>query len=167
MFPLTGPPSWAQVAGFERPTTEWETVTWTTNALTYSTTPPGIHFNLLFTNFRVKKRCCHCFRGLKWRGDKKFVDRSKDLSFFHLPMLINRTNQRTRPVLVNTLLHFWGLGLRSTDVAFLLLTQQPQVWFLVFPKIYFDVAQIYWWRWLKVSGQTIDYVDPNKPFSTS
>ena len=34
-------------------------------------------------------------------------------------------------------------GLHSAEVAFLLLTQQPQVWMLAFPKIYFDVAVIH------------------------
>ena len=38
--------------------------------------------------------------------------------------------------------------LHSTEVAFLLLTQRPRVWFLAFPKINFYVAEIYRWRLL-------------------
>ena len=42
--------------------------------------------------------------------------------------------------------------LRSTEVAFLVLTLQPQVLFSVIPKIYFDVAEIYQRCWLEESG---------------
>ena len=49
--------------------------------------------------------------------------------------------------------------LHSKEVAFLLLTQQPWVWFSVFPKIYFDVVEIYRWRWLEESGQMLENVD--------
>ena len=50
-------------------------------------------------------------------------------------------------------------GLHSAEVAFLLLTQQPQVWMLAFPKIYFDVAEIYKWKWLEESGQRLQNDD--------
>ena len=35
-------------------------------------------------------------------------------------------------------------GLHGTNVAFLLLIQQPQVWLSALPKIYFNVAEIFW-----------------------
>ena len=47
---------------------------------------------------------------------------------------------------------YQGWGLHSTEVAFLLLTQQPWVWFSAFQKIYFDVAEIYQLPWLEESG---------------
>ena len=47
-------------------------------------------------------------------------------------------------------------GLQSTEVAFLLLTQRPQVQFSVFPKIYLNVAEIYQWRWLEERGQRLE-----------
>ena len=50
-------------------------------------------------------------------------------------------------------------GLHSTEVAFLLLTQQPQVRFSAFLKIYFDVTEIYQWCWLEKSGQMLENVD--------
>ena len=40
-----------------------------------------------------------------------------------------------------------------------LLTQQPRVRFSAFPNIYFDVAEIYGWRWLEESGQRLDNVN--------
>ena len=39
--------------------------------------------------------------------------------------------------------YFSSRGLHSTEVAFLLLTRRHWVPFLAFPKIYFDVADIY------------------------
>ena len=50
-------------------------------------------------------------------------------------------------------------GLHSTEVGFLLSTQQPQVRISVFPKIYFDVAEIYQRPWLEESGQRLENVD--------
>ena len=44
--------------------------------------------------------------------------------------------------------------------GFLLLTQRPRVWFSTLPKTYFDVAEIYQWRWLEESGQRLENVDP-------
>ena len=41
----------------------------------------------------------------------------------------------------------------ATEVAFLLLTQQPRVQVLAFQKNYFDVAEIYLCSWLEESGQ--------------
>ena len=52
--------------------------------------------------------------------------------------------------------HLQEGGLHSTEVAFLLLTKQPQVWFLALPKIYFDVAEINRRHWLKESGQRLE-----------
>ena len=54
----------------------------------------------------------------------------------------------------------WGRGeLHSTEFAFLLLTQWLPVQFSAFPKIVFDVAEIYWWRWLEESGQRLENDD--------
>ena len=50
-------------------------------------------------------------------------------------------------------------GLHCSEVAFLLLTQQAQVQFSAFPKIYFDVAEIYQQRCLEESGQRHENVD--------
>ena len=52
-----------------------------------------------------------------------------------------------------------GGGLRSTEVAFLLLTQRPWDQFSAFLNICIDVAEIYWWRWLDESGQRLRNVD--------
>ena len=50
--------------------------------------------------------------------------------------------------------------LQSTVVAFLLLTQQPQIRFSAFPqKSYFDVAEIYQYPWLEESGQRLKNVE--------
>ena len=46
-------------------------------------------------------------------------------------------------------------GLHITEVAFLLLTQPPRG-FLVFPKIYFNVAEIYRRHWIEESGKRLD-----------
>ena len=46
--------------------------------------------------------------------------------------------------------------LRSREVAFLLLTHRPQVWFSAFPKIYLDVAENHR---LEESGQRLENVD--------
>ena len=58
-----------------------------------------------------------------------------------------------------TLTYYIGGGLRSTKVAFLRLTQWPQVRFLAFQKIYFNVAEIDWQRWLEESGKRLDNVN--------
>ena len=50
-------------------------------------------------------------------------------------------------------------GLHSAEVAFLLFTQQPLAWFSAFPRISFNVAEIYQWRWLEGSGQRFDNVN--------
>ena len=50
-------------------------------------------------------------------------------------------------------------GLFSTEVAFLLLTQQPQVRFPALPKIYINVAVTYQQRWLEENGQRLENVD--------
>ena len=47
----------------------------------------------------------------------------------------------------------------STEAAFLLLTQWPWVRFSAFLKIYFYVAETYWWRRLYESGQRLKNVD--------
>ena len=49
--------------------------------------------------------------------------------------------------------------LHSTEVGFLILSQWPRVRFLALPKIYFDVGEIYQWRWLEESGQRLENVD--------
>ena len=49
--------------------------------------------------------------------------------------------------------------MHSTEEAFVLLTQWPRVQFLAFPKIYFDVAEIYGWRWLDESEQRLENVN--------
>ena len=49
--------------------------------------------------------------------------------------------------------------LHSTEVGVLILSQRPRVRFLAFPKIDFDVAEIYQWRWLEESGQRPENVD--------
>ena len=46
---------------------------------------------------------------------------------------------------------FYDRGLQSTEVAFLLLSQQPWVQFLAFPKISFNAAEIYRHNWLEGS----------------
>ena len=51
-------------------------------------------------------------------------------------------------------------GLYSTEVAFLLLTQQPWALFSVFQKISFDVAEVYQWRWLEKSGLWLENDNP-------
>ena len=48
----------------------------------------------------------------------------------------------------------WGLS--STEVAFLLLTQQPWARLSAFPKNYFEGAEIYKWHWLEESEQRLD-----------
>ena len=48
-------------------------------------------------------------------------------------------------------------------VAFLLFNQQPRVPFPAFPKIYFDVAEIYQLRWLEESEQWLENVDRTHP----
>ena len=50
-------------------------------------------------------------------------------------------------------------GLRSTEVAFLLLTQRPWDQFSAFLNICIDVAEIYWRRWLEESGQRLENDD--------
>ena len=50
-------------------------------------------------------------------------------------------------------------GLYNTEVAFLLLTQKPQVRFSAFPKLYLDIADIYRRRWFEKSGQSLENVD--------
>ena len=53
-----------------------------------------------------------------------------------------------------------GRGLLISEVAFFLLTLWPQVRFPAFPKIYFDVSEIYQWFWFEESGQRLlDNVD--------
>ena len=54
-----------------------------------------------------------------------------------------------------------GGGLHGTEEAFLLLTQWPPVQFLAFPKIYFDVVEIYRQCWLEVSRHSLENVDRN------
>ena len=53
--------------------------------------------------------------------------------------------------------------LHSTEVAYLLLTQQPQFRLPVFPKIFrgkiIDVAEVKQWHWLGESGQWFENVD--------
>ena len=55
-----------------------------------------------------------------------------------------------------------GGGLRSTEVAYLLLTQQPQVWYPALPKFFWgkiiNVAEVYQWPWLEESGQLLENV---------
>ena len=50
-------------------------------------------------------------------------------------------------------------GLQSKEVAHLLLTQQLQVQFSAFPKIYCNVGEIYQRHWLEESGQRLKNVD--------
>ena len=50
-------------------------------------------------------------------------------------------------------------GLHSTEVAFLLLTQQPWVRFSAFPKINFAVSEIYQWTRLEESVQRFENGD--------
>ena len=47
----------------------------------------------------------------------------------------------------------------NSEVAFLLLIQQPQVRFSAFLKIYIDVAVTYQQPWLEESGQRLENVD--------
>ena len=54
-----------------------------------------------------------------------------------------------------------GGRLHSTEVAFLLLTHRPQVWFSALQKSYFDVAEIYQRRWFEESGPRPESVDQN------
>ena len=49
-------------------------------------------------------------------------------------------------------------GLHSTEVALLLLTQQPRVQFSTFMKVYFHVAKIYRQRRLEEIGQRLGNV---------
>ena len=49
-------------------------------------------------------------------------------------------------------------GVHSSEVANLLLTQQPPVRFPGFPK-FIDVAEVNQWRWLQESGQWLENVD--------
>ena len=59
----------------------------------------------------------------------------------------------------------WGhWGLHSTEVAHMLLAQQPQVWFPAFPQKHYrgkiiDVAEINQHPWLEESGQWPENVD--------
>ena len=72
-----------------------------------------------------------------------------------------RTSRRRRSSFSRRMTKFQVMkgGLHSTQVAFLLLTQQPRVQFLAFPKIYFDVAEIYRQYWLEESRQSFENVD--------
>ena len=56
----------------------------------------------------------------------------------------------------------WLGRLHSTEETFLILIQQHRVWFLAFPKIYFDVAEIYRQCWLEESGQRLENVDQTR-----
>ena len=54
-------------------------------------------------------------------------------------------------------------GLNSREVAYLHLTQQPQIGFPVFPIFFrgkiIDDAEFNQWRWLEESGQWLENVD--------
>ena len=56
-----------------------------------------------------------------------------------------------------------GRWLQSTEVAYLLLTQQPQIRLPVFQKMFrgniIDVAEVNQRRWLEESGQWLENVD--------
>ena len=52
-------------------------------------------------------------------------------------------------------------GLHSAEVAFLLLTQRPQVQFLAFLKIGFNVGEIFRWHWLEEGEQRLENVNQN------
>ena len=58
-------------------------------------------------------------------------------------------------------------GLLGTEVAFLLLNHQPQVWFSAFLKISFNAAEIYQLRWLEEIGLRLDNVDWTHPVLAS
>ena len=67
--------------------------------------------------------------------------------------------------LVNT--GFLASTSSQVDWSPLLLSQQPQVLFSAFPKVYFNVAEIYRRRCLEASGQMLENVDRTHRVLTS
>ena len=66
----------------------------------------------------------------------------------------------------------WIVGcLHTTEVAYLLLTQQPRVWFPAYPKKFRGkirgVAEVNQWRWLEESEQWLENVDQTHLVLTS
>ena len=55
------------------------------------------------------------------------------------------------------------VGLHSTEVAYMLLTQQPRVRISAYPLIFtekiINVAEVNQWRWLEETEQWFEYVD--------
>ena len=79
----------------------------------------------------------------RWKEERRINSFIKNINYF--------LRMRKRKRLIG--------GLHSSEVAFLLLTQQPQVRFSAFQKIDFDVAEIYCWCWLEEKGQWLENVD--------
>ena len=49
--------------------------------------------------------------------------------------------------------------MRSAEEAFMLLTQRHRVRYSAFPKIYFDVVEIYRPHWFEENGHRLENVD--------
>ena len=102
---------------------------------------------IVFLSF-LAKFCWKNKLPLAWKTYKAFSVLGKRTSPVPDKLLVpwRRLGQATKSVAKKAKLR----GLHSTEVAYLLLSQQPQVWFSAFLRLFsLDIAEIYLRHWLE------------------